>query len=96
MDRGDGQMKKYLVIFKNDRQFSRHDPNTYALIGSANTIAEAKALRSCSGDLVVDARSLAVVQDADWLFDWELNDETCYATRKVLGTELYNEYPASF
>lgn len=89
-------MKKYLVIFKNDRQFSPNDPNTYALIGSADTLAEARDVRQCSGDLVVETRSLAVVRSLDWLFDWELNDETCYATRKVLGTELYNECPASF
>lgn len=40
----------------------------------------AKAIRKVSGDLLFDDAG-NVDQDSDWLFDWELRDEDCYARR---------------
>lgn len=45
------------------------------------SLAEAKNLRSVSGDLVVNQETNKVVSGADWLFDWEKSDPNCYARR---------------
>lgn len=57
--------------------------NDYALIGTAETIEEAKEKRVVSGDLVVHAVTHNVVQDIGWLWDWERNNPQSYAFRAI-------------
>jgi len=66
----------------------------WILLSSFKTLAEASENRRVSGDLVYDARTMEIVKDQTWLFDWEKKDSECYVKRMLetpvkLGSLLY-------
>lgn len=48
------------------------------------TLAEAKAAREVSGDLVVESATDRIVTDKSWLWDYELADERSYAHAAII------------
>lgn len=48
------------------------------------TLAEAKAARAVSGDLVVESATDRIVTDKSWLWDYELADERSYAHAAII------------
>ena len=66
--------------------FVRIEPYCPVVIGTQNgltSLESAREARKVSGDLVVDLRTGLVVDNEDWLWDWEKNDPTCYARRAM-------------
>jgi hypothetical protein len=77
----------YSVIFKKDypspNQFLVRYDNFVHLAGPFSSLDGANLARKVSGDLVVDSKTLEVIPDPSWLWDWELNDPKTYAHQHV-------------
>ncbi len=68
----------YDVIFQNDYH------GQYVVVAqSLKSLEEASNSRQVSGDIVVHHNTTNVVRDEAWLWDWEKNDDGCYAKRRI-------------
>lgn len=66
-------------------QFRKHTlmDNGHPIHQNIQTLAEAKALRAMSGDLVIDSYTKKVVISDEWLFDWEKKNSKSCAFRAI-------------
>lgn len=73
----------YDVIFQND--YHGH----YVVVAKGlSTLEEARKARQVSGDIVVHHNTSNLVRDEVWLFDYEKNDNSCYAKRRLQEKDI--------
>lgn len=73
-----------LPFLKEDRNRMRGNGLDYvAFHHGVHTLVEARNLRMCSGDIVVHAGTLDIVQDYEWLWDWEKTASVSYARSEI-------------
>jgi len=58
------------------------------LHSGVSSVEDAKNLRKCSGDLVVYGGTNHVVVSNEWLWEWEKEDPTSYASRCIARAKL--------
>lgn len=56
-------------------------------LGIYKDIESAATARKASGDLVVECKSMTVVENDCWLSEYEKNKSTCYA-RRMMGVKI--------
>lgn len=61
-----------------------HTVHCHETFKRAKTLEEAAALREVAGDLVFFECSGNIVASTKWMFDWEKQDENCYARKSIL------------
>jgi hypothetical protein len=69
----------YDIRFVNDYD----DTNRQVVATKIPTLCEARRRRQVSGDLVFYHQTNNIVTDPEWLFDWEKQDERCYAQKRI-------------
>jgi hypothetical protein len=74
-------MKLYLVIFHRDTPGWKENRD-FVIVGYADNVEDCKEQRSASGDIVVEAQSLNVVDSESWLFAWE-KGKPSYAVQQI-------------
>ncbi len=59
-----------------------HDPSgDYVQVATAETLSQAVQQRHWSGDLIY--QDGGIVQSQDWLWEWEKQEESCYAQKMI-------------
>lgn len=74
----------YLIVFKRDgvERKGLVQKVDYKVVAKSATLAEAKEKRQISGDLVYTAEGV-IVNNPEWLFDWEKEDPKSYAKNQM-------------
>lgn len=78
-------LEQYDVVYIHDHQKS----NKIVIASACPTLLSAKEQRKASGDLVVFHGTDRIVQDDNWLWDWEKRSVDCYAREKMNGRVLW-------
>jgi len=71
---------KYLVVFGPDEGHGLPKATVFAV---CDTLEQARHARIVSGDLVVHAETLEIVENPEWLWWWERKNYQCYAQRAI-------------
>ena len=61
---------------------------SFVTFDNCYTLFEAREIRKVSGDVVIDLETGKVAQSHEWLWEWELLDETCYSQKAIKGKVL--------
>lgn len=65
----------------------------YDILGESSSLEELKKKRAMSGELVFNKKTLEIVKDNSWLFDWEKEESECYAQKMIsANTVLVGSY----
>lgn len=71
------------VIFQNDYN------GQYSVVASGlKTVAEAKAHRQVSGDIVVFHKTTNIVRNKTWMWKCEVDDPNSYVMRRIKGPDV--------